>query len=84
MKSYDEAEAQARIDEILDEAQQYPIIIRRHGQDTVVVTSMADYERFRTATVERFIQLRNDVAGEAVAKGLTEEKLAELISRDDL
>jgi hypothetical protein len=31
VKSIDEAEAQARLDEILEEAQRQPIVIRRQG-----------------------------------------------------
>ena len=41
MKSIDEAEAQTRLDEILGEAQQYPIVIQRRGQDVAVILSMA-------------------------------------------
>lgn len=45
MKAIDEAEAQARLDEVLEEAQRQPILITRQGQDTAVVVSIADYER---------------------------------------
>jgi antitoxin Phd len=80
MKSIDEAEAQARLDEILEEAQRQPIVITRQGQDTAVVVSIADDDRFRTANVESFFQLRREVASEAEASGLTEERLAKLLN----
>lgn len=40
MKSIDEAEAQARLDEILEEAQRQPIVIRRQGNDAAAIVSM--------------------------------------------
>jgi len=52
MKSIDEAEAKARLDEILNEAEQQPIVIRRQGRDFAAIVSAADYERLRTL-VER-------------------------------
>jgi len=44
---------------------------------------MAEYERLRTGNVRTFLDLRNDVAAEAARRGLTETRLAELLSRDD-
>ena len=72
MKSIDEAEAQARLDEVLDEAQQHPIIVQRRGQDVAVILSMASYEQLRTSVVQAFLAVRNDVARDASAAGLTE------------
>ena len=82
MKLIDEAEAQARLDEILDEAQQYPIVIQRRGQDVAVTLSMASYERLRTGVIQAFLAVRNDVARDASAAGLTEDLLTDLLSDD--
>ena len=82
MKSVDAAEAQARLDEILEAAQRQPIVIRRQGIDTAVVLSIAEYERLRSDTVRAFLELRNDVAREANEAGLTEEGIAELLTED--
>ena len=86
MKAIDEAEAQARLDELLEEAQRQPIVITRQGQgqDTAVVVSIADYERLRRANIQGFFDLRREVTGEASASGLREERLTELLSDDDL
>ena len=62
MKSIDEADAQARFDEILDEAQQQPIVIRRQGRDVAVIVRAADYERLRALNVQSFLGLREEVA----------------------
>jgi prevent-host-death family protein len=82
MKSIDEAEAQARLDELFEEAQRQPIVIRRQGEEIAIVLSVAEYERLRLASVREFLALRNDVAREASAAGLTEERLSALLNDD--
>jgi PHD/YefM family antitoxin component YafN of YafNO toxin-antitoxin module len=65
MKTVDAAEAQVRLDEILETAQRQPIVIpqqRRQRRDTAVVLSIAEYERLRTGIVRELIDLRNDVS----------------------
>lgn len=51
MKSIDEAEAQARLDGVLDEAQRQPIAIRREDREIAIVLSVAEYERLRVAAI---------------------------------
>jgi antitoxin Phd len=79
MKSVDEGEAQARLDEILDEAQQQPIVIRRQDRDVAAIVSAADYERLRALNVQSFLGLRGEAAREAATNGLTEATLADLL-----
>jgi prevent-host-death family protein len=79
VKSIDEAEAQARLDEILDEAQQQPIVVRRQGRDVAAIVSAADYERLRALNVQSFLDLREQIAREAASNGLTEKRLADLL-----
>ena len=83
MKRVPATEAKNRLGAILDEAQREPIVIRRQERDIAVVLSMADYERLRTGNIQAFLQLRNQVAAEAAANGLTEERLSELLAGDD-
>ena len=71
MKSIDEAEARTRLDDLLDEAQQQSIVIRRQDRDIAILLSMDEYERLRAATVGGFLALRNEVAHEAIAAGLS-------------
>ena len=82
MKSIGEAEARARLDEVLDEAQRQPIAIRREDREIAIVLSVAEYERLHVAAISEFLALRNDVAREASAAGLTEEQLTTLLSGD--
>lgn len=83
MKTVAATEAKNRLGAILDEAQREPIVIRRQDRDIAVVLSMADYERLRSGNIQAFLELRNQVAAEAAANGLTQERLNELLANDD-
>ena len=83
MKTVPATEAKNRLGAILDDAQREPIVIRRQDRDIAVVLSMADYERLRAGNVQAFLELRNQVAAEAAANGLSEERLNELLVDDD-
>ena len=78
-----ETDARSQFDAILDEAQQEPIVIRREDQDIAAVVSMADYERLRAGHVRAFLELRDEIAREATAARLTEERLAELLAGEN-
>ncbi|OFW01986.1 MAG: hypothetical protein A3I61_00495 [Acidobacteria bacterium RIFCSPLOWO2_02_FULL_68_18] len=58
-------------------------MIRREDRDVAVVVSMAEYERLRTGNVRAFLDLRSEIAAEAAAKGLTDGRLAEILSGDE-
>jgi prevent-host-death family protein len=82
MKTIQATEAKNRLGAVLDDAQREPVVIRRQDRDIAVVLSMADYERLRTGNIQAFIDLRNQVAAEAAANGLTQERLNELLADD--
>jgi prevent-host-death family protein len=83
VKTVPATEAKNRLGAILDDAQREPIVIRRQDRDIAVVLSMADYERLRSGNIQAFLDLRNQVAAEAAANGLSEERLNELLADDD-
>jgi len=83
VKTVPATEAKNRFGAILGDAQREPIVIRRQDRDIAVVLSMADYERLRSGNIQAFLDLRNQVAAEAAANGLTEERLNELLADDD-
>ena len=83
MKTVPATEAKNRLGAILEEAQREPIVIRQQDRDIAVVLSMADYERLRTGNIRAFLDLRKQVAADAAANGLTEERLSELLADDD-
>jgi prevent-host-death family protein len=82
MKTIPATEAKNRLGAVLDAAQREPIVIRRQDRDVAVLLSMADYERLRAANVAALLELRDQVAAEAAAAGLTEERLAEILNDD--
>ena len=83
MKTVAATEAKNRLGAILDDVQREPVVIRRQDRDIAVVLWMAAYERLRTGNVQAFLELRNQVANEAAANGLTEERLNELLADED-
>ena len=83
MKSVAATEAKNRLGAILDDAQREPIVIRRQDRDIAVVLSMAEYERLRAGNIKAFLELRHEVAAQAAANGLTDERLAALLTSDE-
>jgi len=83
MKTVAATEAKNRLGAILDDAQREPVVIRRQNRDVAVILSAAEYERLRTGNTRAFLDLRNEIAAEAAAKGLTDRRLAELLSDDE-
>jgi prevent-host-death family protein len=81
MKRVAATEAKNRLGAILDDAQREPVIIRRQDRDIAVVLSMSDYERLRTGNIQAFLDVRNQIAAEARAKGLTARRLNALLKR---
>ena len=82
MKRVPATEAKNRLGAILDAAQREPVVIRRQDRDIAVVLSMEDYERLRSGNLQAFLELRKQVAAEAAANGLTEDRLNELLAGD--
>ena len=80
MKTVAATEAKNRLGAILDAAQHEPIVIRRQTRDIAVLLSMADYERLRSGNLQAFLDLRNEVSAEAKSRGLTDERLADLLA----
>jgi prevent-host-death family protein len=83
MKTIAAAEAENRFGSLLDEVQREPVVIRRQEEDVAVVLSISDYERLRTGNVRAFLDLRNEIAARAAAKGLTEARLSDLLAGDE-
>ena len=82
MKTVAATEAKNRFGAIIDDAQREPVVIRRQDRDVAVVLSMADYQRLRSGNAQAFLDLRNVVAEEAAAAGLTDDKLDEILRAD--
>lgn len=83
MKTVAATEAKNRLGAILDDAQREPVVIRRQDRDIAVVISMAEYERLRAGNIRAFLDLRNEIADQAASKGLTNDRLTELLTDDE-
>ncbi len=67
---------------MLDTAQREPVIIRKQNRDVAVMISMRDFERLRRVNIEEFQKFCDRLGQNAVARGLTEEKLNEILASD--
>ena len=76
------SEAKQRLGAVLDAAQREPVTIRRRKREVAVVLSPSDYRRLTTVNVAEFQRFCDRVSASARGKGLTEETLIELLSRD--
>ena len=76
------SEAKQRLGAVLDAAQREPVTIRRQKREVAVVLSPNDYRRLTTLNIAEFQRFCDRVSASAKAKGLTEEKLADLLGSD--
>jgi len=83
MRYVSATEAKQQFAAIIDKAQREPVTIRRQKRDVAVVLSAEEYARLTRANVDAFNRFCDEVGTQAAAKGLTEDKLSELLARDD-
>ena len=74
-------EAKQNFTEFLDKAQKEPITIQRQEQDLVVVLSVLEYQRLTKLLKNEFQGFCDQVGKNAEVKGMTEEKLKEILER---
>ncbi len=65
--------------DLLDAAQSEPVFIERDRQEVAVLLSARDYDRLSGKATRAFNDFCDAVADRAAARGLTEEKLEELL-----
>jgi prevent-host-death family protein len=82
MRYVSATEAKQRLAALLDAAQREPVVIRRHERDVAVILSAEEYDRLRALNAAEFQRFCDGVAERAAARGLTEEKLAEILADD--
>lgn len=75
-------EAKQTFGAVLDKAQREPVVIRKQNRDVAVIMSMEDYKRLIESNIEEFQQFRKNMGLKAQERGLTEDKLNELLATD--
>ena len=80
MRYVSASEAKQRLAALLDAAQREPVTIRRQNRDVAVVISPTDYRRLTSTNVEEFQRFCDRVSTSAKARGMTEDKLDEILN----
>lgn len=80
MRYVSDADAEQRLPALVDAAQREPVIIRRQNRDIAVLLSSEEYDRLRTRNLAEFDRFCDRIAEGAAVRGLTEEKLAEILA----
>ncbi len=73
-------EAKQRLAAVLDAAQREPVMIKRQNREVAVVLSPREYERLCGMNILEFEQFCDKVGKDAAGRGLTEQKLAEILA----
>lgn len=82
MRHVSATDAKQNLAALLDAAQREPIVIRRQKRDVAIVLSPQEYDRLRVANLDDFQRFCDRIAERAAERGLTEEKLAEILADD--
>ncbi len=72
-------EAKQKLAAVLDAAQYEPVMIRRQNREVAVVLSPKEYQRLRGMNISEFEQFCDQIGKVAAGRGLSEEKLAEIL-----
>lgn len=80
MRYVSASEAKQRLAALLDAAQREPVTIRRQNRDVAVVISPTDYRRLTSTNIEAFKHLCDRVSAGAKTRGMTENKLHEMLN----
>lgn len=83
MQTFTANEAKTRFGELIDRVQREPIQVTRHNRVVGVMVSAEDYHAMRAFYADRLRHTLKESAAEAAAKGLTDEKLEQLLADED-
>lgn len=75
-------EAKQTFAAVIDKAQREPVIIRKQNRDVAVIMSIEDYQRLTQANLQEFQAFREKIGRKAQERGLTEDKLDEILAPD--
>ena len=80
MQFMTENNAKQQFGTLLDSVQHQPVKIRRQNRDIAVLLSLESYQRLKGENVQQLQQFCDRISDHARSRGLTEEKLDQLLS----
>jgi len=80
MRYVSATDAKQRFAALIDAAQSEPVVIRRQNREVAVLLSTQQYDRLRALNTEEFQRFCDRIGERAAARGMTEEKLAEILA----
>ena len=83
MQHISDADAKQGFDSLLDVVQHEPVTIRKQERDVAVLLSQQEYDRIYGLNLNEFHEACQRLSDEARARGLTEEKLADILADED-
>jgi len=83
MRTVSASEAKQSFATVIDVAMREPVMIQRQKRDIAVVMSVEEYKRLAHLNVQEFQRFCDQAGRSAEKAGLTERKLAELLSDGD-
>ncbi len=83
MRTITASEARHSFANVLKAAAHGPVTIQNHKQDMVVIMSMQEYERLVHLNRAEFQRFCDQVGAASEKAGMTEEKLARLLSSEE-
>lgn len=83
MATVSASEAKQGLASVIEVAAREPVVIQRHERDVAVLISMDEYRRLSGLAVAEFKRVADEVAARARDRGLTPERLEELLCADD-
>jgi len=80
MQTFTANEAKTRFGELIDRVQREPVQVTRRNRVVGVMVSADDYQGMRAYYVDRLQRTMQETAEQAAFKGLTDEKLEQLLA----
>ena len=83
MQTVSSSEARNNLAAVISNAQKEPVAIQKQGRNEAVLMSYEEYQNLSNSSVAAFQTLCDYIGDRAASRGLTEEKLAEILSEND-
>ncbi len=80
MKTITAIDAKNKFGQLIEAAQRQPVTVTKKGRASVVVMSVADYERRKKRAWKNVLKVMDETADYAASQGLTESRLERLLA----